>query len=59
MFMLRCGLLIREFSELVRNSIEANKNIVIEDCNNIAVQQNIAEAISTYLQSTDFVGLSL
>jgi hypothetical protein len=55
MIMLRCGFLIREFSELVRNSIEANKNIVTDDCNNITMQQNIAEAISTYIERTDFV----
>jgi len=52
-FMLSSRFLTREFSELVRNSIEANKNKEPEDCNNITMQQNIAEAISTCTESTD------
>ncbi len=50
--MLSSRFLTREFSELVRNSIEANKNIVPDDCNNTK-RQNIAEAISTCTESTD------
>jgi hypothetical protein len=58
-FILRSGLLERYCSELVKNFIEANKNRVTDDCNNITIQQNIAEAISTYLERTDLVRLSL
>jgi hypothetical protein len=42
-FYLRSGFLTRYCSIIVRNTLEANKNIIPDDCNNITMQQNIVQ----------------